>query len=108
MALVLEGRAREIAMEIPADDLDKDTGMVTLLAKLDSVFQLEEKDRACEAFSQFGHLKKDRSVSMADYIIDFEQRYNQIKKYEMTLPNAVLAFKLLDTTCLDEKTDNLR
>lgn len=29
VALGLEGRAREIAMEIPADDLDKDTGMDT-------------------------------------------------------------------------------
>ena len=107
VALGLEGRAREIAMEIPADDLDKDNGMDTLLAKLDGVFQLEEKDRAYEAYSQFDRMKKDDSVSMADYIIDFEQRYNRIKKYDMTLPDAVLAFKLLDTACLDEKNRQL-
>jgi len=44
---------------------------------------------------------------MADYIIEFEQRYNRIKKYDMTLPDAVLAFKLLDTACLEEKSRQL-
>ena len=107
VALGLEGRAREVAMEIPADDLDKDNGMDTLLEKLDGVFQLEEKDRAYEAYSQFDRMTKDAAVSMADYIIDFEQRYNRIKKYDMKLPDAVLAFKLLDTACLDEKNRQL-
>ena len=35
-------------MEIPATDLDSDTGMDTLLEKLDSVFLKEEKYRAYE------------------------------------------------------------
>ncbi|XP_039900576.1 uncharacterized protein LOC120741662 [Simochromis diagramma] len=107
VALGLEGRARETAMEIPAEDLDKDDGMEILLAKLDAVFQREEKDRAYEAYSCFDSIAKNHSVSMADYIIDFEQRYNRMKKYNMTLPDAVLAFKLLDTACLDEKSRQL-
>ena len=107
VALGLEGRAKDIAMEIPADQLDSDDGMKTLLDKLDGVFQREEKDRAYEAYSQFDRLVKESSVSMADYIIDFEQRYNRIKKYNMELPDAVLAFKLLDTACLDEKNRQL-
>lgn len=31
-------------MEIPADDLNRDTGMDTLLAKLGNLFLKEEKD----------------------------------------------------------------
>lgn len=42
-ALVLEGRARETAMEIPAEDLDSENDMTALLTKLDSVFLREEK-----------------------------------------------------------------
>lgn len=45
VALALSGRARETAMEIPVDDLNADTGMTTLLAKLDDLFLKEEKDR---------------------------------------------------------------
>lgn len=107
VALGLEGRAHETAMEIPAEDLDSDNGMATLMAKLDDVFLKEEKDRAYEAYSYFDGITKNSSVSMADYIIDFEQRYNRMKKYNMTLPDAVLAFKLLDTACLDEKNRQL-
>lgn len=33
---------------------------------------------------------------MSDFIVEYERRYNQCKKYEMTLPDAVLCFKLLD------------
>ena len=35
-------------------------------------------------------------MSMAEYTVEFDQRYTKIKKYEMALPDAVLAFKLLD------------
>lgn len=51
VVLGLEGRARETAMEIPAEQLDRDDGMATLLTKLDGVFLKEEKDRAYEAYS---------------------------------------------------------
>lgn len=53
VALGLEGQVGESAMAIPAEQLDSDNGMTTLLAKLDSVFLKEEKDRAYEAYSHF-------------------------------------------------------
>lgn len=80
----LEGRAREPATEIPAEDLDSDRGLTTLITKLDAVFLKEEKDCSYEAYSFFDALKSS-SVSMADYIINFEQRYNRKKKYNITL-----------------------
>lgn len=101
VALALSGRARDTAMETPVDDLNKDTGMGTLLARLDDLFLKEEKDRIYEAYSDFDRINKEANMSMADYIIDFEQRYSRMKKYKMELPDAVLAFKLLDTACLD-------
>lgn len=63
MALVLSGRARETAMEIPVDDLNKDTGIATLFAKLDSLFLKEEKDRIYEAYTEFDRIVKDGNVS---------------------------------------------
>lgn len=101
VALALSGRARDMAMEIPVDNLNKDTGIATLLAKLDNLFLKEEKDRLYKAYSDFDHIIKEVYMSMADYIIDFEQHYSRMRKYNMELPNAVLAFKLLDTACLD-------
>lgn len=107
VALALSGRARETAMEIPVDDLNKDTGMNTLLLKLDDLFLKEEKDQTYEAYTSFDRIMKDSGVSMTDYIIDFEQRYSRMRKYKMELPDAVLAFKLLDTACLEVKDRQL-
>ena len=122
VVLALSGRAREAAMEIPVDDLNKDSGMKTLLAKLDNLFLKEEKDLIYEAYSDFDKVRRDSGVSMSDYIIDFEQRYARMRKYKMELPDAVLAFKLhftllncprganlklLDTACLDMKDRQL-
>lgn len=59
-----------MAMEIA------DNGMATMMARLEGVFLKYEKDCTYEAYSYFGGITKNSSVSMADYIIDFEQRYN--------------------------------
>ncbi|XP_029629926.1 uncharacterized protein LOC115207015 [Salmo trutta] len=107
VVLSLEGRARDTALEISVEDLNNDDGMGTLIRALDSVFLKEEKDRAYEAYSNFDSVSRDISVAMTDYIIDFEQRYNRMRKYDMVLPDAVLAFKLLDTACLDGREKQL-
>jgi hypothetical protein len=70
------------------------------------VFLTEEKDRAYEAYSDFDSVTRDISIAMTDYIIDFEQRYTRMHKYDMVLPDAVLAFKLLDT-CLGGREKQL-
>ena len=50
---------------------------------------------------------RDILFAMTNYLIDFEQRYNRMRKYDMVLPDAVLAFKLLDTACLDGREKQL-
>lgn len=44
VAVGLKGRAREIALEISLNDLNKDDGMETLQTKLDVAFLRKEKD----------------------------------------------------------------
>ena len=107
VALSLTGRARDSALEIAAADLNVDGGMLILLTKLDSVFLKEEKDRQYEAYTEFDRIKRENGVSMVDYIIEFERRYNRLRKFKMELPDAVLAFKLLDTAGLKVKDKQL-
>ena len=40
-------------------------------------------------------------------IIEFDRRYNISKKYDMTLPEAVLTFKILDNAGLTSKERQL-
>lgn len=78
--------------------------MKTLMEALDAVSLKEENDRAYDAYTDFDRIRR---VSMGDYIIYFEQRYNKMCKFDMALPDAALAFKLLDTANLDIKDKQL-
>lgn len=80
--------------------------MAILLTKLD-LFLKEETNQTYEAYSNFDRIKRDSGVSMADYIIDLEQSYSCMHKYKMELPDAVLAFELLDTAYLALKDRQL-
>ncbi|KAE8287090.1 hypothetical protein D5F01_LYC15052 [Larimichthys crocea] len=81
--------------------------MTTLLIKLDSVFLKEEKDRQYKTHMEYDRITKDSSVSMVDYIVEFERRYNRIHQFKMELLDVVLAFKLLDTAGLNVKDKQL-
>ena len=98
----LEGRAKETALSIELDTLDHDDGMNKLLEALDGLFKKNAVDAAYEAYSKFDTLKKEDGMSMTEYILEYEQRYKQCQKSEMTLPDAVLSFKLLDTCGLNK------
>ena len=50
----------------------------------------------------YSFCKSDEMI-MTDYIIEFEQRYSKSKRYKITLPDAVLAFRLLDNVSLTVK-----
>lgn len=107
VTLSLIGRVKESVLEIAANDLNADNGMATLLTKLDSVFLKEEKDRQYEAYTEFDRITRESGVSMVDYIVEFERRYNRIVAFKMELPDTVLAFKLLDTAGLNIKDKQL-
>ena len=96
VSLSLTGNAREVAMEVATADLAKEDGMKTLIENLDKVFLRCDKDKAYEAYKNFDTFSKSENMSMSEYIVEFDKRYNQSKKYEITLPEAVLAFRLLD------------
>ncbi|KAG9283062.1 hypothetical protein AMEX_G1791 [Astyanax mexicanus] len=107
VTLSLTGKARTIALEISAEDLNKDNGLTTLLQKLDTVYLKEEKDRQYDAYTEFDNIRRDSNVTMMDYIVEFERVYNKMSKLKMKLPDAVLAFKLLDTAGLTVKDKQL-
>lgn len=107
VSLSLTGKARDTALEVSAEDLNQNTGMTTLITKLDDIFLKERKDCAYEAYRHFNNFSKSGDMSMGDYIIQFEQLYNKSTKYEMSLPDAVLAFKLMENAHLSDKDRQL-
>ena len=76
VALSLTGRARDTALEIPADDLNDDDGMKTLLEALDSVFLKEEKDRAYDAYTDFDRIRRENDFHFEHHSLRTEVQQN--------------------------------
>lgn len=73
---------------------------------LDNVFLKEGKDHQYDAYTQFDNIKRKCNITMLDYIIEFEQTY-KMSMLKIKLPDAVPAFKLLDTAGLRVKDKQL-
>jgi len=74
--------------------------MKTLIQTLDKLFLQENIDSAYDAYKNFDGFRKPSDMNINDYIVEFYQRYQKSVKHKMTLPDAVLAFKLLDNANL--------
>ena len=107
VTLSLSGKARETALEINSSELNADDGMDVLIKQLDAVFKKEAIDEAYEAYSLFESYKRKPEETVSDYIIEFEHRYSKAKKFEMALPDSVLAYKLLEGAWLSQKERQL-
>ena len=42
-------------------------------------------------------------MNIVDYINEFERLYNEIERYEMTLPTAVLAYRVLESASISNE-----
>ena len=107
LALSLKGKPREVALEIDPDKLNVEAGVTFLITELDKLFEKDKVDETYSAYTAFDKYKRESTKDMSDYIINFEQRYNKCRKYEMTLPDTVLAFKLLDNAGLSQSDRQL-
>ena len=100
-------KAEKALSELTATDVNTKNGLTILMETLDNVFESEKIDEAYLTYSKFINFHKSHKISMTNYIIEFEHLYQKRTDYEMSLPNAVLTFKLLDSTRLTDDDQNL-
>ena len=100
--LSLTGQARSIVSEVSEDDFCKETGVDTVLEKLDSLFLADKSLRQFSAFNKLYNLRRNDNTPIGDFISEFEHVYFEFKGQEMTLPDSVQAFILLSACNLNE------
>ena len=102
LALSIDGKAREIALNLDRTKLNSEGGVEYLVKELDAIFEKDKTDKTYETYELFDKYRKNDEISMIDYINKFEQNYNKCKKYSIELPDAVLAYKILDGANLSD------
>ncbi|XP_078481410.1 uncharacterized protein LOC100184952 [Ciona intestinalis] len=93
----LEGhvKAQRAISGLAIEELHSDDGMNILLAKLDETFKSETVDEAYNAYVNFNRFSRS-SMSVNDFILQFEHLYSKMCSHGMELSDAILAFKLMD------------
>ena len=107
LALSLEGKAREIAVSLSKEKLSAENGVDEIIKELDKLFEKDKIYRMHDVFLEFEKYSKSEDDSMLSYVVQFEHLYNKCKKFEMTLPDSVLALKLLYNANLTENEKQL-
>ena len=81
--------------------------IVKLITYMDKLFKKDEISEVYERYTVFDRYEKVKDIKMDDFILEFEKHYNRIKQKEMGLPQAVLAFKLLDASKITHRDRQL-
>ena len=102
VALSLTGKAKESALEISIDELKSATGVNKILEKLGKIYKKDSVDSAYEAFESFIKFRRDPSMSIPKYIVEFEALYNKAKVHGCQLSSEILAYFLLNQAKLSD------
>ena len=105
--LSLKGKAREIVRDMDLNIIGAEDGLDQLVAKLDEHFQKNKVQRSYIELEQFEKFKRESDMPINEYITQFEHLNTKIKEHQMTLPDGVLAYKLLHQANLSDSEVNL-
>ena len=95
--LTLSGKARETVLaEVSLADMSADDGVTAITNALDNLFDRNSTESAFASFDNFIKFKRPSSMSVKDYIIDFNLRKKRVESHKLTLPDGIVAYYLLD------------
>ena len=105
--LTLTGKAREAILEMDVAELDAEDGMSKLYAKLDELFKEDKGQATLNAYEKFEKFKRPAETSIGDYRVEFDRLVQQLKYYDIDLPEPVLAYRALKSANLSEENERL-
>ena len=97
----------KVFSEVTLDKLHKTDGVETLMTYLDSLFKKDELSEVYERYINFDRYQRDPEQEREEFVLEFEKLDNRVKQRDMGLPQAVLAFKLLDASKLPHRDRQL-
>lgn len=107
VVLTLEGEAQDAALEIESTKLGSDTGLEELLKRLDLLYVKDEVAEKYNALENLETYKRQSGASIRDFIIEFEKRNYKVKAINVTIPDDLLAYRLLKSANLDTQKEQL-
>ena len=105
--LTLEGKAREAVLKMDIKTLNENDGMTKLYEKLDTLFKEDSDQSALLAYEAFEKYQKPEGLSVCDYLIEFDCLVAKLKDFKITVPEPILAYRVLKSANLKPEDERL-
>ena len=92
----------KIDTQIGASLINNKDGIKDLIKFLDGIYTKDDMADAWDKFCEFSNFTKKHEQSMSDFITEWENSYFKMSKLECTYSDTILAFKLLQSSKLNE------
>ena len=90
--LSLTGQAREYVRALGDEEIGKETGVKSIIERLDKIFLKDSDTRAYIAVKKFYNYRRMSGVNITDFVVEVDQLYHKLAQFDMKLPDGVLAF----------------
>ena len=107
LLLSLEGEAQRAALRVKENELQSDDGIVKVIDELDKLFYQDKTTQKFKALEDLENLKKTKSLTMQQYLLEFETKLDKTTSLGIVWPDDIIAFRLLKNANLPEQDHRL-
>lgn len=93
--LSLKGKSCEAVLEITKEEIFGADRVTKVISKLDELWKEDDKKQAFNAYESFKQFQRPAEMGITEFLNTFERLNNKLKKHAMTLPEGVLAYRVL-------------
>ena len=103
----LEGSYKDVISKLPVNELKSNEGIKKILCLLDRYCDTKKSEKQYDTYSRLHNFKRTEGESIKDALIRFESVVCDLEGLEMKLPDAVLAFHVLNAMNIGEENMKL-
>ena len=107
LVMSLSGKALEAILELEDSVISSENGVKQILNKLDTIYKKDELHEKFVDLENFESYKRTPEMSIHDFLIEFDQRYNKLRRHQTTMTDDLLGFKLLKAANLNSQHEQL-
>ena len=100
----LKGKAKEtVRNDLSGAEIKSGDGYKLIIESLTKLYKKDTARHEYVTFDKFIKFKRPADMSIKDYLVEYNIRYNKVKSYAGKLPEAVLGYSLLENANLTEE-----
>ena len=99
----LTGGTKEAVLNMKINEFNNKNGVTNLIAVLDQMYLKHQSTQTYKAYERFEKFMRPHNMTIADYVIEFEQLYFKAKSFKMETLDGALAYRSLNSANLSRE-----